>query len=151
MTIICYRDGIMAADSFSFVGEVRWCGTFPKIARGQFNGVRGVAGASGAAAIGGAFLEWFGSVAAKVPFDAKIKNEGDFSGIAALVDGTVWRWDSHLMPYREFSPFYVDGSGGDVALGAMAFGASAEEAVRVCCEFHAFCGGDVTVLRLHED
>jgi hypothetical protein len=36
-------------------------------------------------------------------------------------------------------------------MGAMAVGATAEEAVRAACELDVYCGGEVTVLQLKRD
>jgi len=46
------------------------------------------------------------------------------------------------------APFYALGSGYQVAMGAMEFGATAEEAVRAAIKWDTGSGGDVTVLRL---
>ncbi len=44
------------------------------------------------------------------------------------------------------APFYAIGSGYELAMGAMAMGASAEEAVRVAIQYDIHSGGEITVL-----
>jgi hypothetical protein len=44
------------------------------------------------------------------------------------------------------SQFHAIGSGAKYALGAMAHGATAEQAVGVACQFDMHCGGDVMTL-----
>lgn len=44
-------------------------------------------------------------------------------------------------------PVFAAGSGCDYAYGAMAMGATAEEAVRAAIRFDVGCGGEITVLR----
>jgi hypothetical protein len=45
--------------------------------------------------------------------------------------------------------FYTMGTGGAIATGAMAAGASAEEAVKIACEYDVYSGGEVHVYDLN--
>ena len=45
-------------------------------------------------------------------------------------------------------PFWADGSGGDIAKGAMAAGATAREAVEIACRFETGWGGRIQTLKL---
>ena len=59
----------------------------------------------------------------------------------AHADGVVHAeifFDPHI-----YDEFFAIGSGSSLALGAMSFGASAEEAVRVAIKHNVFCGGEV--------
>lgn len=52
------------------------------------------------------------------------------------------------VPIRVLDPFAAWGSGRDFALGALAMGASAKEAVEVACRFSIECGGAPQVIVL---
>lgn len=60
-----------------------------------------------------------------------------FIGIAVSNQG-VFSLDPDLVCKIE-TPFYAIGAGGQLALGALANGASAVEAVEIACRFHAHC------------
>ena len=51
----------------------------------------------------------------------------------------------------ERGPYFAMGSGRDFALGAMAAGASAEEAVRAAIAHDVYSGGEVVTLRIQAD
>jgi hypothetical protein len=48
------------------------------------------------------------------------------------------------------APFYVAGSGGSLAMGAMAHGATAEEAVQIACKYDTKTCEPVHVLRVND-
>lgn len=54
---------------------------------------------------------------------------------------------NHDGPSEMRAPFYADGSGWEIALGAMAAGATAEEAVHIASRYDTKTGGSVTTLR----
>jgi len=60
--------------------------------------------------------------------------------------------DSGLIqfPLPLIDGFASMGTGDDIALGAMAYGASAEEAVSIACQLDAFTGGHVVTLDLRQ-
>ena len=70
----------------------------------------------------------------------------DFTGIRIAKDGTVTRYDE--MPNESvFKPkLYAIGSGGKYALGAMAMGASAADAVKIASEMDPYTGLGVDVV-----
>jgi ATP-dependent HslUV protease subunit HslV len=62
-------------------------------------------------------------------------------------DGSFTEFDpSGRLTYE--APFYAIGSGREIAIGAMAAGATAEGAVRIACEWDGGTGGEVHVVRL---
>lgn len=144
MTIVAYRDGVIASDSLLLQGgEVR-CGEVRKIGRAA-NG--GVAGASGSFMECHRFLSWV-----EGGFSASF-HAGDpeaFSAILVQPDGTIniVSPDGNLCPVN--APFKAIGCGYQVALGAMYMGASAVEAVRAAIELDPFCGGAVATLELED-
>ena len=144
MTVIAYKAGVMAADSAVWSDGVL-VGHHPKISR-----VNGCLVAScGLAANKNVLVRW----AKEGDFDAtpywgSTKSE-EMAGLVVLPDGVVLHWSSDPDPDRDIaSPFFAIGCGGPVALGAMAAGASAAEAVRIATMFAAYCAGEVQVERL---
>lgn len=138
MTTIAYRDGVMAADSQAGCGTTRR-GETQKIFRvGPY-----VVGFSGALGHALRFLKW---VEDGMP-DARpeIPREDGFRALVAEADGTLLTFDDDLMPQRIDAPFHATGSGVEIALGAMAAGASAEEVVKIAAQFDVYTGGTIRV------
>lgn len=76
---------------------------------------------------------------------------GDSVGDAELIVVTEESVSSYVRsPYSApiENSFMAWGSGGDVALGAMAMGATAEEAVEIACRFNSACGLGINVLEV---
>lgn len=144
MTVIAIRDGVLAVDSLISGGGVnhgraaKWA-AIPDLFGGGF------AAASGDLARG---LEGLRDLAAR----GEVFWPRDDTGVAILhlkADGSVWLFElGQWITYD--APFYAAGSGEQIALGAMAAGATAEEAVNIACEYSQTCGGAVHVLRLDE-
>lgn len=139
MTTIAYRDGVLVGDGrLSSEGMIE--GTFVKVGRCG----RVLAGAAGHTPTAQAFMRWFkgGCVGAPIlgtkdrPLEALIVRPGQ-----PLI------YINHGWGEIE-APFYAIGSGGSVATGAMAAGASAEEAVRIAMRYDPWTGDPLTVLRL---
>lgn len=68
---------------------------------------------------------------------------------AAIIfpDGRIRSFEGGGFVDREPSAFWAEGSGRDIAIGAMAMGATAGRAVQVASTFDAYTGGTITVLR----
>lgn len=136
MTIIAVRDGVMAVDSF-LGGNDKFFGYFRKFAAVP-------------AYFGGGF--WAGSgdasfVSAILSVDDPKSAIGHehCNMVWLLADGTVRVLDAG--GWIEFeAPFYAEGSGTGLAMGAMAHGATAEEAAKIACQYSQTCGGEVHVL-----
>lgn len=62
------------------------------------------------------------------------------AGLRILTDGVMFEPGE--------APFHAWGNGRDIALGAMAAGASAEEAVEIACRFDVYSRGPVDVIRI---
>ena len=60
-----------------------------------------------------------------------------------IEDGKVFTLESRLIKIPHDSPFIAIGSGRDFAMGAMACGKSAADAVRIAMQFDVDTGGDV--------
>jgi hypothetical protein len=126
MTTIAYKDGTLATDSaMSAAGT--WLGSVQKVFVGPEGGAVAVAGDTVASA---AFKRW-----ARAGFQGEIPDPtAQHSAVWAKNDGTLWIVEAGEA-VRVTAPFLACGSGTDIAMGAMAAGATAEEAVMIACTF----------------
>lgn len=72
--------------------------------------------------------------------------EADGNGLVVSEAVTVCFGEHGGWPVKE--PFYTLGSGYQIALGALARGATAREAVEIAARFDTMTGGDITELTL---
>lgn len=145
MTTIAYRDGVLAADTWARSGWTR-AGDVTKIV--QVGAV--LAGACGSGAICKAFLDWVRRGCVGLPdMGPSDDKEGVRSGTGVLVlpDDGIVQFDPGVPPMLLRPPFLAMGSGGPIALGAMAVGASAEAAVGAALIWDGGSGGHVVVLQ----
>ena len=154
MTVIAYRDGIMAADSRVSVStegggdrifkcEKLYRKTIKEKRRRKFDVIIGLAGES---APGLVFLDWYGS--GKEPPSSLIDGDADFTGLLLRPDG-LFEVDKYCRPEKIIQPkFYAVGSGAKAALGAMHMGANAATAVAVACKICPHCAPPVVTMRL---
>lgn len=147
MTVICVKNGIMAADSHTFSRGTKWESAFPKITRGP-KGLIGVAGSSVDAYM---IAQWWkaGGLAGATPH----LGSGD-EGPAALIllnDGTVWFMDDRLKPCPMSDPAVTgEMDAATFTEGALRAGLSAEDAVRLATKHCKSAGGEVQVERLEQ-
>ena len=133
---------MLAADSQVSDGGLRFASS-DKIARSPSGAIGGACGLFVNVA---AFLAWVRE-GAKDTFDPP--EEGHFSAILikpALTRDTVFIYEKGGC-YEVHDDFVATGSGQEVAIGALAMGATAEEAVEIAKQFHTGCGGRTQVLR----
>lgn len=141
MTTIAYRDGVIAADTFLTTPRGDVLGEFRKISsRGRL--LVGVAGDTAACQT---FLRWFDRGAAGPPppmkrITAIVVRQGH-----PLIYAHAGRWCELA------APFFAIGSGCEYAMGALAAGASAREAVEIASRFDTATGGSVMQLELPVD
>ena len=131
MTTIAW-DGVILAGDRKTNDIVPYAGTKVfKVGKGKNTYLIGACGNSSDC---DAFVEF-----AKRGFKDKPKFT-DFTGIRIARDGTITRYDE--MPNESVfkSDTYALGSGGKYAIGAMAFGATAVEAVLVASDIDAYTG-----------
>ena len=140
MTVIAYKNGILASDTAVWSRSV-CIGHVEKIIRTP-GGI--MAGSCGDSVSGDQFRQW-------VLSGRKKRWEPPSTEIEAIViekDGTVTRYyGASKTPYTAESPFYAIGCGYELALGAMAAGATAEDAVKIAIKYHSHCGGKVIILK----
>lgn len=141
MTIICYRDGIMAADSAQWIDNV-CVGHTKKIIRASFGDLVACAGLTPDCYL---FREW-----ALDGFRAESKPgpSEDFGALVIKTDGGIWRYDHRMVCYQVHLPYAIEGMHGEFVLGALAQGATAVEAVALAIKNCAYAKGEIQVERL---
>ncbi len=151
MTAIAYRDGVMASDTETMSGDTLG-GNTRKIARSPLGTIAAAAGEAGMAYV---FRHWVKAgnidrwIEEDFPEALDIKSERDrFGAIIVTRAGRVICIDYRGHAVEFDAPFYAEGSGSILLIGAMAAGATAEDAVRIAIQHDAWCGGDVQVERL---
>ena len=135
MTVICIKDGIIATDSGCF-GNGTYVGAVNKIVAINDSVGGGFASGSGKSAKVCAAL----NALAEHGLNTKIGDDEGISLIWLMGDGSVWAVEKEAI-FRIDAKFHAEGSGRDIALGAMAAGASAEEAVLIACDLEQGCKG----------
>lgn len=134
---------MLAADTLGCISDVRTSHA-PKAWRiGRL-----LAAACGSRAESLQFRDWLrGGLNGPCPFEDK-DDAGD--GFVVMPNGRLimfGRKGHHPIDM----PFYTTGSGWEIALGAMAAGASAEHAVEIASRYDINTGGEITVLRLQRE
>lgn len=134
MTTIAYRDGIMAADTASWDVNGVYFGRARKLHRLADGRVFGGAGSTSAIL---RVVAWLNGAEDKPALDDDKPTDVVQAIIATPGPGRVVVYvDVSLMEVEQHpGEFVAIGSGRELALGAMAMGASAAEAVRVATDF----------------
>lgn len=138
MTTIAYKAGTIASDSVQTFNSMR-IGTMPKIAR-RSDGT--LVGAAGNASYVTTLIKW-----AKSPSKSKPPlppNDGG-TGLVISPKGKITLIDDDGFTECE-TDYIAIGSGGEIALGAMAFGATAKEAVEISIKHDCHSGGEAITL-----
>jgi hypothetical protein len=145
MTVIAYRDGVLAADSRAVVnsddGGLRHFGGSTKL----FRKAGAVIATAGESAPGLVFVDWYGS-GKKAP-ERLVTGDADFVCIVLTKDG-LFEYDKWCRGEKLEQPFYAIGCGAKAALGAMHMGASAEQACVVACRIDAYCAEPIVTMTL---
>jgi ATP-dependent HslUV protease subunit HslV len=130
MTTIAYRDGVMAADSACF-NEGLYEGEVDKIWPLSDVGLLGCCGEYGAIL---KVVEWL-KAGGEPKLKPRLSRESEFAGLLVKREGEVMHYQIGLRPLCIMAEFHAIGSGRQIAIGAMAAGASAEEAVQIACRY----------------
>lgn len=142
MTTIAYRAGVLAADSLIAYGSYT-NGERSKIAQCG----RRVVALAGSTWLRIPLERWVnkGCPESEVPNEL-LENESDFDCLILDAEGKVFCFaKGYLLPVP--GEYCAIGSGKSFALGAMAAGATAEEAVRASARHDKNTGGEVTSIR----
>lgn len=137
MTVIVYRDGVLASDSQVSLGDT-YVGSCEKIKKTKDGWL---AGASGRISSISVFLEW----AEERNNEIELK---DFNGFLISPEGEVFLVDDDVVLFKVKAPFHAEGAGHEIALGALYMGATAIEAVQAAIKYHNECGGEIQVVKL---
>lgn len=142
MTTIAYRNGIMAADTQVSTGDVNDC-FITKLAK---NKKGDIAGAGGPLGYKYKFLKWFKSGEKGKPPSCVDESAG-FEGVIVRKSGKIEIYDQEVKSTIRCN-YYAFGSGNHLALGAMANGATAKQAVKAAIKHDVYSGGKITKLKL---
>lgn len=147
MTTYAYKNGVLVADTAVTMGG-QYLGTTLKIVKkGPF-----LAAASGSASLARNFIDWVArGMKGDVPDMLVTASKEDWTAWGQIFcpDGLVVSFEPNgVNTYR--SPFTADGSGGMIAMGAMAHGATAEEAVRIACKLDVATREPIVILRHYD-
>ncbi|HVJ31681.1 MAG TPA: hypothetical protein VND94_01085 [Terriglobia bacterium] len=140
MTVIAYRDGIMAADSLMQLGSTK--ARCRKIAkhRGHLIGLSG-----NVCPPLDTFIELFFS---EDEDDRRFLSTFDFDALIVTPAGEIQVWEQRLCFETPPVPFWAIGSGQDCAMGAMEMGATAKQAAAAAIKWVPNIGGPVTTRSL---
>ncbi len=145
MTVIAYRNGVMAADTSAWENKTvhRWSRKILRAVDGTLYGTYGTCSE------GQRYLRWVdGGCVGDEPMPRDMGDDaGSFGVMIARSDMPL---QLLILPYgrEDFdAPYYAVGGGADVAWGALFAGADAETAVRAAIEHSDAARGDVQVIR----
>jgi len=135
MTTIAWDGHTIAADSAASAGNrtVSVCKLW-KLSDGR------VVGGAGTLADVIAAVDWLASGSQK---KLKPAVDADSSLLVVTPQGRCFEYGSDLRPIELLDTHTAIGSGSDYALGAMAAGKTAEQAVAIACLYDPFSAGDV--------
>lgn len=140
MSVVVFRDGVLAADCKAYGGRGQVSpGWKSKLHRLPDNSRIGIV-----SAILGEPERFLALLNAD---NNPLEWKGDKPDLRALMiapNGSLFLFEDSIWPSGPINAgeFYAIGSGSDYAMGAMAMGASAVEAVRVAIQFDPNCGGE---------
>lgn len=143
MSIIVYRDGVIASDSGVFQDEL-FCGITTKIAKSPKGKLGGMCGSVSDLQ---KFVSWVKSDCKGEP---SITSSGS-EGILIKPNGevSVYSVDGYILLGE--SDFYAIGSGQSIAFGALECGADAIRAVEICVIRHIYCAYPIVSLSRKRD
>ena len=143
MTTIAYKDGVMAADrAISGNGHV---GTARKVHRRKSDGA--LVGGCGDVATIQRWFEWFLAGERGAAPNLGTDDESASMILVVRTTGKVEEYGRYGKCLYE-APYYALGSGADYALGAMAFGASARQAVAAATKHDHHTGYGIQYVQL---
>jgi ATP-dependent protease HslVU (ClpYQ) peptidase subunit len=133
MTTIAYRDGVLSADSL-VTNMACKVGTFEKLFDDKEDNHYGCIGEVQDLI---AFRKW------KRGCSEKPKVSEDFCALMVDKNNNLWIYEDKLIPRKMECEYYAIGSGYEFALGAMANGASAYEALEAAIKHDCYSGGEI--------
>ena len=143
MTVIAYRDGIMASDKQAAYGQLR--STVTKIFRIE-NVLVGICGELNYAL---ELVQWLRS-GAKPKNIPHFQLTEDAQTMMVIQDRKIWIYAQGSVPFRHEDEYASIGSGSECATAAMWCGKSAVESVQCAIALNTGCGMGIDVLMDHE-
>lgn len=134
MTVIAYRDGILAADKLTQTGSMK--ATVTKI----YQIGDAMVGVSGTLTLALEMIEWLRAGAAMDRLPDFQKTQEDYQPLMMVRDRKIWVYEQGGTPFHVESPYYAIGSGSRYAMAAMWCGKTAIEAVTCASELDTGCG-----------
>jgi ATP-dependent protease HslVU (ClpYQ) peptidase subunit len=131
VTTIAYRDGVMAGDGRTTLGDMVVSDTVTKVSR-----------------VKGELLGWSGSVEEAEKIKAAVRKgaepqEGlDVTALRVNSDGDIFLYEG-TMWVKKTAPYYAIGTGAPYALGAMDAGADAAQAALIGSKRDTSSGGKI--------
>lgn len=107
-------------------------------------------GMSGGSDFCAAFLEWFKAGRPVHDFPESQKHD-DYACALVIDGGRVFTYDRTPYPVEMLEPICAIGSGREVALGAMYFGATAAQAVAAAARWMECCGNGIDTMTLETE
>lgn len=144
MSVICVRDGVMAADTRALhpdAGITR--GT--KLFRKRIGRRDHILGFAGNLSFSMLYYDWYGSGKPMPELLRYIPADSEFN-VLILIGKQLYEADNSCRPIEVEAKFYAIGSGAQAALGAMRRGATAFEAANIACEIDSNCGKPVITM-----
>jgi hypothetical protein len=141
MTVVVYRDGVMAADTADWIGNIAYTFDIEKVVRLPDGSLMGASGDSGDIQ---AFHKW----ATNGFPEQQGKAEDVFSAMIVRPDGTIWSYDKTWRPERVFGDWYGCGAHVEFINGLMVAGIDAIGAVELAIKHCAFAAGRIYFLML---
>lgn len=147
MTVIAFKDGVMAADSQATYGNSRL--RVNKLVRLPDGGV---AGQAGEASSGQAAMSWLAMGGSIDGTEGKAFLP-DISGAEVLIakaDGTLWLLTDRFPAFQIMDKTVAIGCGGDAARVALELGLSAVDAVLRVAKIDVYCGDPVQSMEVQD-
>lgn len=144
MTVIVFRDGVMAADSAVWQGDII-AGYRRKIRRLPDGSLFASCGRQ---SHGDACFQWLSEHAGD-PDKRPPADEEKMFGALIITTSGVMKIEHDMRVFAAIpAPYYVEGAHLEFLHGALTMGATAEEAVRLAIQFGDSAAGEVQVERL---
>lgn len=144
MTTIAYRDGVLAADTQITADNSIVSGRCTKIG----NSGEWFYAVSGRPSDLGIFERWLSAMHDEARERLKPSDEMVAIVVVRGDDGLTTKIFDGENLYDIKAPFIAKGSGYHLAMGAMAMGATAEEAVRIACQYDIYSSEPIETVRL---
>lgn len=147
MTTIAYKDGVMAADSRAYAGGATPIGTKVKIRQMEDGTLIGIS--CNSPGLSEQLFAWF-----EADMDTELSEVPEVKDISLSIlvvspDGEVRMALDSIHPVGPIeADFFAIGTGDHFALGAMAAGATAKEAVTIGIELDIWSGAPVRTISL---